>query len=46
MLTLPDVFHFLTHELAGLSGGRFALAFVFTCPFECIFFWHTETVSL
>lgn len=40
MLALPYVLHFLTHELAGLSGGRFALAGVFPCPFGCVFSWH------
>ena len=46
MLTLSDVFHFLTHELPGLSGRRFAFALVFTRSFNWFFFWHNKIVSL
>jgi hypothetical protein len=45
MFTFSDVFHFLTHKLARLSGRRFAFAFIFTRPFGCVFFWHSNVDS-
>ncbi len=45
MFTLPNVFHFLAHELARLGRGRFAFALVFARPFDCFFFWHIKMVS-
>jgi hypothetical protein len=40
MLTLADVFHFLTHKLACLSTGRLSLAFVPASPFDRLLLWH------
>ena len=45
MFAFPDVFHFFAHELARLSGRRFAFALVFARAFTCFFFWHNRNVS-
>jgi hypothetical protein len=42
VFAFPDVFHFLTHELARLRRRRFAFTLVFACPFDCFFFWHIK----
>jgi len=43
MFAFANMFHFLAHELPCLGGRRFAFAFVFTRPFCCFFFWHTNS---
>jgi hypothetical protein len=40
MLTLTDVFHFLTHELPRLSAWRLTRALVSTSPLDRSLFWH------
>ena len=45
MFTLPNVLNLFTHEFASLGGRRFAFAFVFTRPFNCLFIWHSNLVS-
>jgi len=45
MFAFPNVFHFFAHKLARLSAGRFALALVLACSFDCFFFWHNKMVS-
>jgi hypothetical protein len=42
VLAFPNVLYFFAHEFARLGGGRFALAFVLTRPFDWFFFWHTK----
>src|SRR5882762_11366901 len=43
MFTLADVAHLLAHEFASLGRGSFALMFILSGPFYCLFFWHDES---
>lgn len=45
MLAFANVFHFFTHELARLSGRRFAFTLVLARTFNWFFFWHNKIVS-
>jgi hypothetical protein len=45
VFAFPNMFHFFAHELARLRGRRFAFAFVFVRPFDCVFFWHNKVAS-
>src|SRR2546423_9938137 len=41
MLAFANMMDCLTHKLAGLRGGSFALPSGLACFFQCSFFWHT-----
>jgi hypothetical protein len=45
VFAFPNVFHFFAHELACLSGRRFAFTLVLARTFNCFFFWHNKVVS-
>ena len=46
MFALSNVFHFFTHEFASLGGWGLAFRLVFARPFDYVFFWHNDNVSL
>lgn len=45
VFALPDVLHFLSHELTGLSGGRLTLPFVSPGPLDRSLFRHVNLQS-
>src|SRR6266480_2987405 len=45
MFAFPNMFHFFTHEFAGLGRRRLGFALIFARPFDWFFFWHTKNVS-
>jgi hypothetical protein len=40
MLAFPDVMHFFTNELAGLSACGFSFSLGFSGPLHSLFLWH------
>jgi hypothetical protein len=45
MLAFANVVDLLTHKLARLSRGGFALALVLTRPCDRFYFWHGLSLS-
>ena len=46
MFSLTDVLHLFANKFTGLRGWRKPFAFVLVGPFNDIFFWHNNIVSL
>src|SRR5438067_532206 len=40
VLALANVMHLLANKFARLSAGRFALALILVCAFQCLLLWH------
>ena len=45
VFAFPNVFHFLAHKLACLSGRRFAFTLILARAFDWFFFWHNKMIS-
>ena len=45
VFSFADMLHFFPNEFAGLRGWRKPFAFVLASAFNCILFWHNNTVS-
>jgi len=46
MLALADVIHLFPDELTGLSGGRFVLTLVASCPLQCFLLRHGTSTGV